>query len=171
VSECRVVCGAGAGLAQAMPPRSKGNSDHVSRLWPANRRAAGAPSPRFRLPATNSVDRVAACEKRSAGFHPKHQDHDGCCVAERGRRVPLRQGQNVRRESLADVAVNEHRWVDHGYPIEDCKRHTQGCLLLAEAFQQFGGPGAIRTRDTRFRRAVLYPLSYGAIWSRVPVGS
>jgi hypothetical protein len=38
-------------------------------------------------------------------------------------------------------------------------------------FQQFGGPGAIRTRDTRFRRAVLYPLSYGAIWSRVPVGS
>ena len=32
----------------------------------------------------------------------------------------------------------------------------------------FGGPGAIRTRDTRFRRAVLYPLSYGAIWSRVP---
>ena len=25
-----------------------------------------------------------------------------------------------------------------------------------------GGPGAIRTRDTRFRRAVLYPLSYEA---------
>lgn len=24
-----------------------------------------------------------------------------------------------------------------------------------------GAPGAIRTRDTRFRRAVLYPLSYG----------
>jgi hypothetical protein len=45
------------------------------------------------------------------------------------------------------------------------------CLLVAETFQQFGGPGAIRTRDTRFRRAVLYPLSYGAIWSRVPVGS
>jgi hypothetical protein len=30
-------------------------------------------------------------------------------VAERGRRVPLRQGQKVRRESLADVAANEHR--------------------------------------------------------------
>ena len=24
-------------------------------------------------------------------------------------------------------------------------------------------PGAIRTRDTRFRRAVLYPLSYGGL--------
>ena len=64
--------------------------------------------------------------------------------------------------------ANEHRWVDHSYLIEHCKRHAQGCLLVAETFQQFGGPGAIRTRDTRFRRAVLYPLSYGAIWSRVP---
>ena len=26
-----------------------------------------------------------------------------------------------------------------------------------------GGPGANRTRDTRFRRAVLYPLSYWAM--------
>ena len=26
-----------------------------------------------------------------------------------------------------------------------------------------GAPGAIRTRDTRFRRAVLYPLSYGGL--------
>ena len=26
-----------------------------------------------------------------------------------------------------------------------------------------GAPGAIRTRDTRFRRAVLYPLSYGGM--------
>ncbi len=66
--------------------------------------------------------------------------------------------------------ANEHRWVNHGYLIEDCKRHARGCLLVAETFQWFGGPGAIRTRDTRFRRAVLYPLSYGAIWSRVPVG-
>ena len=67
--------------------------------------------------------------------------------------------------------ANEHRWIDHGYLIEDCKRHAQGCLLVAETFQLVGGPGAIRTRDTRFRRAVLYPLSYGAIWSRVPFGS
>lgn len=27
-----------------------------------------------------------------------------------------------------------------------------------------GDPGAIRTRDTCLRRAVLYPLSYGALW-------
>jgi hypothetical protein len=83
-------------------------------------------------------------------------------VAERGCRVPLLQVQKVRRE---------HPWIDHGYLVEDCKRHAQGYLLVADTFQQFGGPGAIRTRDTRFRRAVLYPLSYGAIWSRVPVGS
>ena len=31
-----------------------------------------------------------------------------------------------------------------------------------------GGPGAIRTRDTRFRRAVLYPLSYEALGPSVP---
>jgi len=30
-----------------------------------------------------------------------------------------------------------------------------------------GGPGANRTRDTRFRRAVLYPLSYEAVPPRV----
>jgi hypothetical protein len=67
--------------------------------------------------------------------------------------------------------ANGHRWVDHGYLIEDCKRHAQGCISAAETFQEFGGPGAIRTRDTRFRRAVLYPLSYRAIGSRVPVRS
>jgi len=27
--------------------------------------------------------------------------------------------------------ANEHRCVDHGYLIEDCKRHAQGCLLVA----------------------------------------
>jgi hypothetical protein len=74
----------------------------------------------------------------------------------------------VRAKAWQMWQANEHRWVDHGYLIEDCKRHAQDCLLVAETFQQFGGPGAIRTRDTRFRRAVLYPLSYGAIWSRVP---
>jgi hypothetical protein len=33
-------------------------------------------------------------------------------------------------------------------------------LILAVSGTSPGGPGAIRTRDTRFRRAVLYPLSY-----------
>ena len=28
---------------------------------------------------------------------------------------------------------------------------------------RMSGPGANRTRDTRFRRAVLYPLSYWAV--------
>ena len=30
-----------------------------------------------------------------------------------------------------------------------------------------GAPGAIRTRGTRFRRAVLYPLSYGGMFDIV----
>ncbi len=41
-----------------------------------------------------------------------------------------------------------------------CWSHGLSCLVkLAPAI---GGPGANRTRDTRFRRAVLYPLSYEA---------
>jgi hypothetical protein len=30
--------------------------------------------------------------------------------------------------------ANEHRWVDHGYLIEDCKRHAQGCSLSRRDF-------------------------------------
>lgn len=37
------------------------------------------------------------------------------------------------------------------------------CVSLAEGFSlvRWCAPGQIRTADTRFRRAVLYPLSYG----------
>ena len=31
-------------------------------------------------------------------------------------------------------------------------------------FEFNGAPGPIRTADTRFRRAVLYPLSYEGMW-------
>ena len=31
-------------------------------------------------------------------------------------------------------------------------------------FEINGAPGPIRTADTRFRRAVLYPLSYEGMW-------
>jgi hypothetical protein len=30
-------------------------------------------------------------------------------------------------------------------------------------FVGLGGPGRIRTSDTRFRKPLLYPLSYGAV--------
>jgi hypothetical protein len=157
-------------LAQPMPTRSKAMVITQAGPWPADRRAAGAPSPRCRPPATNSGS-SGSFDQTGSAAPPKHQDHDGCwrCRTWSPSSAPART--EVRRESLADVAANEHRWIDHGYLIEHCKRHAQGCLSAAETFQQFGGPGAIRTRDTRFRRAVLYPLSYGAIWSRVPVGS
>ena len=35
-------------------------------------------------------------------------------------------------------------------------------VLAGQSVFLGGGPGANRTRDTRFRRAVLYPLSYEA---------
>ena len=38
---------------------------------------------------------------------------------------------------------------------------TKRLVMSDQAFRH-GDPGWIRTNDTRFRRAVLYPLSYGA---------
>ena len=35
---------------------------------------------------------------------------------------------------------------------------------LSCRFEINGAPGPIRTADTRFRRAVLYPLSYEGMW-------
>ena len=76
---------------------------------------------------------------------------------------PTRKAWQMRR-------ANEHRWVDHGYLMKTASAALKA-VSQSPRLSKFGGPGAIRTRDTRFRRAVLYPLSYGAIWSRVPVGS
>jgi hypothetical protein len=67
----------------------------------------------------------------SAGFYQEHQDHDGRWRCLTWSPSSATAGTKVRRESLANVAGNEHRWVDHGYLIEDCKRHAQGCLLVA----------------------------------------
>ena len=36
---------------------------------------------------------------------------------------------------------------------------------------QISAPGQIRTADTRFRRAVLYPLSYGGVGAGPEVGA
>lgn len=38
--------------------------------------------------------------------------------------------------------------------------HARACQIALT--KPIGDPGRIRTSDTRFRRAVLYPLSYGA---------
>ena len=38
------------------------------------------------------------------------------------------------------------------------------CRCAAVMLPFNGTPGAIRTRDTRLRRPVLYPLSYGRTW-------
>ena len=36
-------------------------------------------------------------------------------------------------------------------------------VFQSDTFCSYGAPGPIRTADTRFRRAVLYPLSYGGV--------
>ncbi len=48
------------------------------------------------------------------------------------------------------------------YQLRACRIRNQDTFPLVE-----GAPGRIRTCDTGFRRAVLYPLSYGgprAVW-------
>ena len=92
----------------------------------------GAPSPRCRLPATNSADRVPAFARREA---------PGSTKTPRSRRtLPLLnvvaefrygKGRKSGAKAWQMWQANEHRCVDHGYLIEDCKRHAQGCLLVA----------------------------------------
>ncbi len=50
-----------------------------------------------------------------------------------------------------------------GHPLHARVRRAQqsGPGNISPTRVMSGAPGAIRTRDTRFRRAVLYPLSYG----------
>ena len=45
--------------------------------------------------------------------------------------------------------------------VQDAPEREGSCSV------QFGGPGGTRTRDTRFRRPVLCPLSYGPITPRI----
>jgi hypothetical protein len=42
--------------------------------------------------------------------------------------------------------ANEHRWVNHGYLIEECKRHAQGSISVAETSNRSAAPA-------RFERA------------------
>ena len=47
--------------------------------------------------------------------------------------------------------------------IFDAKKQVRSFYRLRPAGFP-GAPGPIRTADTRFRRAVLYPLSYEGMW-------
>lgn len=105
-------------LAQPMPTRSKAMVITQAGPWPADRRAAGAPSPRCRPPATNSGSNGSFGQTGSAA-PPKHQDHDGCWRCRTWSPSSATARTEVRRETLADVAANEHRWIDHGYLVED----------------------------------------------------
>ncbi len=49
--------------------------------------------------------------------------------------------------------------------------HEVGSGVLDLNGDHGGGPGRIRTSDTRFRRAVLYPLSYEANVSSLAPGT
>ncbi len=77
---------------------------------------------------------------------------------------------------MSDTAkqwFREHKKADSGAPwcknvvqnkvegiskTKQARRFTTSDLLFCS-----GAPGRIRTVDTRFRRAVLYPLSYGGM--------
>ena len=66
-----------------------------------------------------------------------------------------------------DVVANvRNRWGDAAAQPPTQRQHSRhaqqsGSGNISPTRVMFGAPGAIRTRDTRFRRAVLYPLSYG----------
>ena len=53
------------------------------------------------------------------------------------------------------------------YEIELALKNTNGLINRPFVKLPNGAPGAIRTRGTRFRRAVLCPLSYGGAFDIV----
>ena len=59
-------------------------------------------------------------------------------------------------------------WEPNGYPASGIVRsrsRERGLEMASDLRKRGGAPGRIRTCDTRFRRAVLYPLSYeGGAW-------
>ena len=53
------------------------------------------------------------------------------------------------RDHAVDAMLKKEKRIERNTPFDPLHSH--------------GAPGRIRTVDTRFRRAVLYPLSYGGI--------
>ena len=53
------------------------------------------------------------------------------------------------RDHAVDAMLKKEKRIERNTPFDPLHSH--------------GAPGRIRTVDTRFRRAVLYPLSYGGM--------
>ena len=67
--------------------------------------------------------------------------------------VPPGGFENDTRGEIGDAGVGGPN--PPACPLNQKRRRTRDAVMFP------GAPGRIRTVDTRFRRAVLYPLSYG----------
>ena len=67
----------------------------------------------------------------------------------RSPQFPGKQPISIQQSEEAGKGKANWRWIAGGRDI--CKEKNNGA------------PGPIRTADTRFRRAVLYPLSYEGV--------
>ena len=63
--------------------------------------------------------------------------------------------ENSPRGEIGDTGVDGPNWP--AAPTDQKRRRSRDAVIFP------GAPGRIRTVDTRFRRAVLYPLSYGGM--------
>ena len=69
--------------------------------------------------------------------------------------VPPGGFENSPRGEIGDAGVDG--------PNPAFRPEEPGTVTVYRARSISGAPGRIRTVDTRFRRAVLYPLSYGGM--------
>ena len=84
---------------------------------------------------------------------PTHKPAIGCA-----RPVPPKRAKPMGRCRKRAQPMAQKRALRHSYPP---RAQQSGSGNVSPTRVMSGAPGAIRTRDTRFRRAVLYPLSYG----------
>ena len=69
--------------------------------------------------------------------------------------VPPGGFENSPRGEMSDAGVDGS--IPPAAPTNQKRRRSRDAVIFP------GAPGRIRTVDTRFRRAVLYPLSYGGM--------
>ena len=110
--------------------------------WPTVPRTERAPAAPYRSPIRRSVVRYRhELPDRWAKRRPRHD-----------REQPRKRG--CKRQKLKVCGIAAAREENSRLKQKQARRFNP----LAWYFP--GAPGPIRTADTRFRRAVLYPLSY-----------
>ena len=118
----------------------------------------------------------ATCQQREARCHRPQTPHRLCTSHSRqtcqtngqicplkpviscARPARLKRVKPMGRCRKRTQPMAQKRALRHSYPP---RAQQSGSGNVSPTRVMSGAPGAIRTRDTRFRRAVLYPLSYG----------